>query len=70
MSNDSLYCPHCGNKERFVITALHDVIVDGNEEVVEYADHSLEWDDNSLCVCYNCGEPDILRHFRDRSGGE
>ena len=54
-------CPQCGNEDRFSImgTSLFIVTDDGAEQTGD-----IEWDENSLCVCYGCYRKGKLSEFQ------
>ncbi len=59
---EGIKCPGCGNEDRFSIacTTLAEVTDDGAEA------GDMEWDDDSLTVCPECGRCGKLKEFRDR----
>lgn len=62
---EGIRCPVCGNNSSFKIEARVTCAVTDDGSVVEDGDH--EWDDDSSCVCSNCGESGTVSDF-DFSG--
>lgn len=58
---EGVSCPKCGQDKRFWIEgeAMFDVTDDGTTEFQD-----VEWDDDSLCRCRECGHQGILAAFK------
>lgn len=62
-------CPKCGSTDRFIVTALSNVEVDGSTHCVENHD-GFEWEGNAPCVCDNCYHEGYYCDFwQSESGG-
>lgn len=55
-------CPHCGNEDRFLITAT--IVADVTDAGADVADGSdLHWEDTSLTRCPDCDRDGPLAEF-------
>lgn len=61
---ENIRCPGCDQEDRFLITAsiLADV-TDGGADIARGSD--MEWDDDSIAACPECGRNGPLRTFRE-----
>lgn len=60
----NLMCPRCEYEGHFGIRATIWIEAYDDYVLTSETNPELNWDDNSWCVCKNCGYASELKHFK------